>query len=135
MTEREEQIVRRTLWIIGVGLAAIAFGIMLGGCHAYVQHPGSVSMFDSHAYDALLVSNDAIKSAKADLANGSLPVSSGEYLNVLIKSYNTADALYKVYHDAAIKGQDTSQMMAQLQLDLNQLATDLASFKKATGKP
>jgi hypothetical protein len=108
--------------------------LLLVSCRAYVQHPGSVSAFDSHAYDALLVANDSINSAKKDLAAGTLPATSGEYLNILIKSYDASDALYKLYHDAAVNGQDTSTMTFQLQTDLNQLATDLAAFKKLSGK-
>jgi hypothetical protein len=135
MTDYEEERVRKILWIIGFMLWAAVFGMMLDGCRAYVQHPGAASRFDSQAYDALLVAHDAIETAKTDLKKGSLPANSGEYLNILIKSYNTADALYKTYHDAALKGLDTSQAMANLQIDLNQLAQDLASFKKASGKP
>jgi hypothetical protein len=110
------------------------FVLVLAGCRAYIQHPGSVSAFDSQSYDALLVANDSINSAKKDLATGTLPATSGEYLNILIKSYNVADALYKLYHDAAVEGKDTSTMTFQLQTDLNQLATDLAAFRKASGK-
>jgi hypothetical protein len=124
---------KRFLLVSGLAVLLIV-AVALSGCRAYIQHPGAASSFDSHAYDALLVANDSINSAKAALSTGSLPVNSGEYLNILIKSYNAADALYKVYHDAAVKGQDTSQMMANLQLDLNVLATDLASFKKVSVK-
>jgi hypothetical protein len=108
--------------------------LLLVSCRAYVRHPGSVNLFDSQAYDALLVADDSINSAKKDLATGTLPATSGEYLNILIKSYNTADALYKLYHDAAVEGKDTSTVTFQLQTDLNQLATDLAAFRKARQK-
>jgi len=124
----------KKLFLLSTLAVLLIVAVALSGCAAYVIHPGATSSFDSHAYDALLVANDSINSAKAALSTGSLPTNSVEYLNILIKSYNAADALYKVYHDAAVKGQDTSQMMANLQIDLNQLATDLASFKKVSGK-
>jgi hypothetical protein len=121
-------------------LAVLAFAVFvilavaMSGCRAYTQHPGAANSFDSHAYDALLLANDAIKTAKADVGNGSLPANYTSYLNALIRSYDAANALYRTYHDAAVKGQDTSAMMANLQIDLNQLAVDLAAFKKASGK-
>jgi hypothetical protein len=97
----------------------VVLALLLSGCAAASVHPGAANTFDSGAYDKLIVAHSVIESTKTDLSNGAFKNATIE-LNVrvalrgLIKAYNIADTAYKVYHNAAIAGQATSQQEATL---------------------
>jgi hypothetical protein len=87
----------------------LALSLMFSGCSAMkmnapIQHPGAVDKIDDNAYTALLVYDDAIKSAKGDLTAGTLPDAVKPVLNKFIDGYNVLQAATTAYHNAALAG-------------------------------
>jgi hypothetical protein len=110
--------------------------ISLSGCAVRTIHPGAANTFDSDAYDSLLVQDNVIQSTKADLTNGVFPANIVQNvklaLNILIEAYNAEDIAYKAYHAAAIAGQPTATLQADLQtkqVAANNAVSSLASAK------
>jgi hypothetical protein len=78
---------------------AVAIAVLLiAGCAAHVQHPGTANAFDSDTYDALLVAHSVIESTKSDIGAGSFPANIlpgvKVALNGLIDAYNALDIAY-----------------------------------------
>lgn len=72
--------------------------ILVTGCgKATVQHPGSISAFDSATYDTLITAQAAIETAKARIND--FPAMKNE-LNTIIVAYNATMTAYKTYHAA-----------------------------------
>lgn len=121
-------------------LAAVLLSLALlaAGCSSnkYVVHPGSVSSFDSQAYDSLLVAEAAIDAAKAQYAAGQIPAASKDLLNKAIGIYDIAQASWHTYHDTAASASsaDVSKLQAQLTDDLNQLSQAISVFEQSVGK-
>src|SRR5262245_39352821 len=86
----------------------------IGGCAARPIHPGAADKTDSAAFDILLVYDDAIKSAKADLAAGTLPDAVKPVLNKFIDGYNVLRKATDAYHTAALNGQQPADALQKL---------------------
>ncbi len=83
--------------------------LLMTGCAKTVAvHPGSISNFDSYAYDILLVEQDALNTARAQYAAGQLPASAKTVLNNAIAQYNATEVAWQSYH-ASGSGQSTLQ--------------------------
>jgi hypothetical protein len=132
--------------------------LLMAGCAAHVQHPGTANAFDSDTYDALLVAHSVIESTKSDISAGSFPASIlpqvKTALNGMIDAYDALDVAYcnpqagtlpstgaaslqcaaGSYHAAAMAGTATTAQSAQLQSQVNNLnsaTSALAAAKKA----
>lgn len=92
----------------------LVVSLAFGGCAARPIHPGSADKFDSASYDLLLVYDDGIKSAKTDLAAGTLPETTKPILNKFIDVYNTLDAATRAYHTAALSGNVPSDLLQKM---------------------
>jgi hypothetical protein len=72
--------------------------LVLAGCAARVQHPGTANAFDSGAYDTLLVAHNVIESTKSDISAGVFPANVlpavKVALNGLVDAYNALDTVY-----------------------------------------
>jgi hypothetical protein len=107
---------------------AILCVLTLNGCaafNAHPIHPGAVDKYDSAAYDVLLVYNDAINGAKADLAAGTFPVAIKPALNKLIDGYDVLQAAVTTYHKSTVAGTATPDL---LQTMLNAESTAAAAY-------
>jgi hypothetical protein len=84
--------------------------------------PGAINTFDSTMYRALMDSQAAINSLKADISSGKLPETPAikSAMNQVIQDYNSADALWQVYHSSAGAAQP-----APLQAAVTRLQTDV----------
>jgi N-methylhydantoinase B/oxoprolinase/acetone carboxylase alpha subunit len=84
--------------------------MLMAGCtkNPVAVHPGSISNFDSYAYDILLVEQDAITTARAQYVAGQLPAAAKPILNNAIAQYNATQAAWQSYH-ASGAGQSTLQ--------------------------
>jgi hypothetical protein len=119
-------------------IPALVLALVLAGCAAHVTHPGAANKFDSDSYDAVLVAHSVIETTKTDLANNAFPASiAGNVktaLNDLIKAYDTADAAYIAYHNAALAGTATpaqSTAVTNALTDVNTKTSALTSAKAA----
>jgi hypothetical protein len=137
----------------------LALTLILSGCAAQVQHPGTANAFDSGIYDTLLVTHGIIESTKSDINAGSFPpgVLPGirTALNGVITAYNTLDVVYcnpvngvvpstgakslecssTSYHSFAMAGTATPAQQTQVQNAANQLnaaTVALAAAKKGS---
>ena len=106
------------------------------GCksQAYVQHPGSVNIFDSQAYDWVLTTKAVIDSAKTDLANGAWSATIAAKVKLilndaLIPAYNVLDTAYLDYHAAAATNPNAST--AALQTAINNAGTQTQALTSA----
>ena len=72
--------------------------LVLAGCAAHVQHPGTANAFDSDAYDTLLVAHNVIESTKSDIGAGvfqaNILPAVKKALNSLVDAYNALDTVY-----------------------------------------
>lgn len=111
-------------------LIAILFSFMTAGCagmtHVAIVHPGAKDPFDSAAYDALKDAKKTIDEARPKLLIIDPAVK--PLFNALVRSYNTADASWQIYHATAQAG--TSSNATQLNQDIASLGVALAAFKK-----
>lgn len=109
----------------------------LAGCAAHIIHPGAANKFDSDSYDAVLVAHSVIETTKTDLANNAFPASiAGSVkaaLNGLISSYDAADKLYIVYHNAAMAGTATPAQSTALTNSLADVNAKTAALTSAKG--
>ena len=109
--------------------------LILAGCAARPIHPGAANVFDSNAYDSVLVAHSVIETTKTDLANGAFPASiAGNVktaLNALIASYDAADKLYLVYHSAALAGTATTAQSTDLTNALNDVNAKTSALTSA----
>lgn len=132
--------------------------ILLVGCAAHVQHPGTANAFDSDVYDSLLVAHSVIESTKSDIGAGQFPATIlpqvKAALNGLITAYDALDVAYcnpqsgtlpssgatslqcapGSYHAAAMAGTATPAQSAQIQTqvsNLNSATSTLAAAKRA----
>ncbi len=91
--------------------AILFLALSMAACGAHVLHPGAANKFDSDAYDVVLVTHAIIETTKADLANNAFPPEIAAKvkvsLNILVRSYDTADSIYIAYHNAALAGTST----------------------------
>jgi hypothetical protein len=103
--------------------------LLLAGCGKvhYTPHPGSVSTFDSAAYDALLDYKAALDQVKDDYAKGKLPPESKGYINQAVAAYNTADSAWQAYHVGATGNAQ------QLQDAINAFAQSIADIRATFG--
>jgi hypothetical protein len=104
--------------------------LLMSACakKTYVQHPGALNIFDSQAYDTLLVSQDALNSAKAEFAAGRLPASVKPLINGAVKAYNVARASWLTY-----RATQTPADQAALQKALVDLTAAVAAIPKSQG--
>lgn len=100
--------------------------LFLTGCakNPVVVHPGSLSAFDSAAYDTLLTAQAAIESATTEVV-ANYPNLKPE-INTVRKTYTAAQAAYKAYHEAAAAGKPTDP--AALDAMLKKLTADIAAI-------
>lgn len=111
-------------------LAVSFLGFLLTGCASanYVQHPGSINLFSSQSYDALVTADAAIKQAKTDL--GTFPVAwqpkIKSVLNTAIQAYNVADLSWQTYNASATAANQTA-----LNANLSTLQTAMANLTTA----
>jgi len=89
---------------------ALVFIVLMAGCtkNPIAVHPGSISNFDSYAYDILIVEQDAITQARTQYVAGQLPESAKTVLNNAITQYNATETAWQAYH-ANGAGQSTLQ--------------------------
>jgi len=105
----------------------LCLAVAMAGCgKKYVAHPGSLSTFDSKAYDALLMWNGALTQAKADLAAGKIPAGSRTLINNTGAVYNSARDAWLAYRAAARAGQATDAATAQT--EFNKFQTQIESL-------
>jgi hypothetical protein len=98
------------------------------GCAKKISvHPGAISNFDSYAYDVLLVEQDVLNQAKADVISGTLPASTKDKVNVAIAQYNTTQALWQTYHASGVGADKLDQALALL-------VTAVGEIQKLRGK-
>lgn len=112
--------------------------ILIIGCAAHVQHPGTANAFDSDTFDTLLISNNVIESTKTAYLKGTFPASAmpaiKDALNGLIQAYDVADSLYLNYHAAvATSAGATAQQIADLKTALNNVNSATATLVSAKG--
>lgn len=116
-------------------LAVCVLSAALVGCAARPIHPGAANSFDSHSYDALIVTHSVIESTKADIAANSIPVTLApnvkKALNDLINGYNIADSAYLIYHAAALAGNATSAQGTALTQALSNVNSQTATLAAA----
>lgn len=106
-----------------LGAVLVALTILISSCAVpVVQHPGSISAFDSAAYDTLITEQAAIEQAKVNIA--SFPNLKAT-LNRVIEQYNTTMNAYKLYHSAG------SGDITALQSQIASLTTNVANLIKA----
>ena len=91
-------------------------------------HPGSVSDYDSYAYDLLLTEQAAITEARAQFVAGKLPAEAHDPLNKASNQYNATLAIWKAYH--ATGGDATA-----LQQAINVLVATVGALQGVLGKP
>jgi hypothetical protein len=82
-----------------IRIAAICtLTLLLVGCAAHVNHPGTANAFDSNTYDTLMVTDSVIQSTKTAYLANQFPASIAPQvktaLNDLIAAYDAADLLY-----------------------------------------
>ncbi len=119
--------------------AAVTIAIMLvslAGCGPkHVNHPGAANTFDSDSYDALLVTDQVIKTTKDELATGKFPATLAPKvkaaLNDLIRGYDVADTAYKSYHAAALAGTATVAQSDAVTSSLGEMKTETAALAAA----
>jgi len=133
MTHRTHRAELAILAVLAL-LAAVALASCAG---SYQVHPGAVNVFDSQAYDSLLVAHATIESTKADLAGNvftaSLVPAIKKALNDLIAGYNVADAAYQAYHTAAVAGTATTAQANAVTDGLASVSTGLSNLSAAKG--
>ena len=136
-------------------LTTILLLLLLSGCAAQVQHPGTANAFDSSAYDVLLVSHSVIESTKSDISAGSFPANLlpgvKTALNGLIDAYDALDIAYcnpqaaalpttgatslqcasGSYHALAMAGTATPAQSSALQLQINAVNAQTAALAAA----
>jgi hypothetical protein len=118
-------------------LMVLAFVLLLPlqGCAAhYTVHPGSVSVDDSAAYDALLIAQGTIDQARTALQAGQLPDSARDPLNALIRSYNVARTSWLTYRGAITANQPANEYLQQLTQNLTDLTNAIRAFQSAGSK-
>ena len=78
----------------------LVFIVLMAGCakNPVAVHPGSISNFDSYAFDILLVEQDAINTARSQYVAGQLPPSAKTVLNNAIAQYNVTEVAWQAYH-------------------------------------
>jgi hypothetical protein len=139
---------------------ALVLALVLVGCAAHVNHPGTANSFDSGIYDTLLTTHSVIESTKADITANAFPANLLPgvklALNGVITAYNTLDVVYcnpvnapadaappstgasamqcssTSYHSFAMSGTATPAQQAQVQNAANQLNS--ATVALATAK-
>lgn len=109
-------------------LLLLASTVGCAGKKAVAVHPGSISDYDSYAYDLLLVEQAAITEARAQYTAGSLPPAAHDPLNQAIKQYNATEAIWQAYH--ATGGDSTA-----LQQAINALVAAVGTLQGLLGKP
>lgn len=135
-------------------LAIALLVLLLAGCAAQVQHPGTANKFDSSAYDVLLVAHSVIESTKSDISSGAIPANIlpgvKTALNGLIDAYDLLDVAYcnpqavmpttgaatlqcasGSYHSLAMAGTATPAQSAALQVQINSVNAQTAALASA----
>jgi hypothetical protein len=111
--------------------------LIMFGCAAHVQHPGTANAFDSSTFDTLLVTHNTIEQTKSALAAGSFPVAiAGNVktaLNALIKVYDDADTAYLAYHAAAMAGTATPAQSSAVTAGLSNVSSATTNLTNAKG--
>jgi hypothetical protein len=112
--------------------------LLLAGCasQSYVIHPGAANLFDSQAYDVLVVAHTAIEQAKTQLAANQFGAAEGAVktaVNDLVAAYNAMDAAYDAYHAAAVAGTATPAQVTALQTSMNAVNGAMGNLTVATG--
>jgi predicted small lipoprotein YifL len=118
---------------LSIAVLALALIFSLDACGPkHVNHPGAANTFDSDSYDALLVTDQVIKTTKDELAAGKFPGTLADkvrtVLNDLIRGYNVADNAYKEYHAAALAGTATTEQSNAVTNSLAQMKTETAAL-------
>lgn len=118
--------------------AAVLAVVLMSGCAAHVNHPGSANTFDSDTYDTLLVTNATITQTKVELTQGAFSADQVPLvktaLNTLITAYDEADTVYIVYHTAALAGTATTDQQTAVTAAItkvNSAASALVSVRGA----
>jgi hypothetical protein len=109
-----------------VALVAV-LAISLAGCASTAVHPGAANVYDSQAFDALIVTQAAIEQARVEVADGFPQYK--DQLNKVIAAYNSAYDLYMLYHHAALTG--GAPDWRKLKTDVDNLTHDLALVTSA----
>lgn len=99
------------------------------GCKAYITHPGSINQFDSETYDSLISAKTIIDTARDQFSHNVLPPRFKTPLNDLIKAYDAAYPVYKLWHAAADKAQPADQLLAELNKDIAELVKAITAFR------
>lgn len=106
-------------------LIATSCLMLFAGCASKTPiHPGSLSTFDSTAYDTLLTSQAAIEAASTEVV-ANYPALKLQ-MNEVRKAYTATQAAYKAYHEAAAAGKPTDP--AALDAMLKKLTADIAAI-------
>ncbi len=109
-------------------LTAILMSLLLfAACgKKYVAHPGSLSSFDSKAYDALIMWNGVLAQAKSDLYIGKIPANSRTLINKTGEVYNSARSAWIAYRAAVRAANSTDAVAAQA--DFNRFQSQIESL-------
>jgi hypothetical protein len=98
---------------------------------------GTVNQFDSDAYLYLVTTDSLIKETEADLTNGVFAVNLvpkiKTALNILIKSYNTANTTYLSYHTAALNGVATVTQQAAVSSTIADVKSSTSALANVKG--
>jgi hypothetical protein len=124
---------------ITVGSLVLVLAIFMSSCAA--KHPiqasttNTTNTFDRDSHDVLMATDNIIKTTGQELAAGKFPpgmdTNVKDALNSLIRAYNEADKVYKVYYDAYIVGKATPSQQAAVTSELDNVSKATDALKAA----
>ena len=116
----------------------LILSIFMSSCAAkHPIQPSTANKFDSDSRNALMATDNIIKTTGQDLTAGKFPAGMDtnvkDALNSLIRAYNEADKVYRDYHDAVLAGTVTPSQKAAVTSELNNVskATNTLTAAKA----
>lgn len=114
----------------------LVLSIVMSSCAAkHTIQPSTANNFDSDSRNALMATDNIIKTTGQDLTAGKFPpgmdTNVKDALNSLIRAYNEADKVYKDYHDAVMAGTATPSQQAAVTSELNNVSKATATLKVA----
>lgn len=107
------------------------------GCQKnVVAHPNQINSFDGQTYDALTSAQAALDEAKAQYAQGKFAAVPNAKLiiNSAGQAYETSRLAWQTWRDITlgVKPGNPTVAQEQLQMDMNQLAVQIANVVKLT---
>lgn len=112
-------------------LCLLPFLLPTSGCGPrYLVHAGAYNQIDSAAYDALLIAEAAIDTARQQYAAGTLPAEAKPALNGLIGSYAVARQTWLTYRGILGSKGDATILQQQLVQDIADLSKAVLAFRQ-----